>query len=495
MPGEYDIDALLAFAIPADCVLEIDGPGAVFTSSILDNGSSHGVWEITPNATSRLVIRGIELVNGTALGANRSLCGILTKATCKSVLLDRVISSGWNCSGARIQTPSEWSLYQYCQMSSNKRHGLLVEGGGKDPHVWSGIYNDNGETVAYGYGVEIGPTSAAPTAYPENACVEHIYAKGNLRRAVDMHGGGRYAKVLHNYIEDWGYAAIAVISSAAGEDKSTDVVLDDNTLNGAGITQDANSVYGLELGSYQALSEATQFQITRNTFKNMNLADYMTTMLLRSDAETTTDHIWSVLVQGNKGRDCYGAKGYLFCKLDVIGHQNTVKEILFQNNDLHGGNTTEHPIFMRGVEKLNLKGNVIGVGTTGGYVLIATDGPTDVACEQIIEGNNISCNSGAPFYKDTPQLGRQLIKNNIVNALPGYIMGSDTIASGATTKAVTFATALYTTPRIVRITFKEQGTADYGRWWVSALASTGFTLNVSVDPGVSNLDFDYEAEV
>lgn len=71
--------------------------------------------------------------------------------------------------------------------------------------------------------------------------------------------------------------------------------------------------------------------------------------------------------------------------------------------------------------------------------------------------------------------------------------GSSSITSGTTTKVV--AHGLSVTPTIVNICFSEQGTADYGRWWVNTIGAANFTLNVSVDPGVSNLDFMWEARL
>jgi len=80
--------------------------------------------------------------------------------------------------------------------------------------------------------------------------------------------------------------------------------------------------------------------------------------------------------------------------------------------------------------------------------------------------------------------------------IEGYITensGTDSIASGQTTKAVTHGLAA--TPTRINITFAEQGTNDYGRWWISSAGASTFTVNVSADPGASNLDFWWEARV
>ena len=85
--------------------------------------------------------------------------------------------------------------------------------------------------------------------------------------------------------------------------------------------------------------------------------------------------------------------------------------------------------------------------------------------------------------------------NRVRNVL-GYVTensGTSSITSGQTTKVV--AHGLATTPTRIDINFREQGTSDYGRWWVDTIGATNFTLNVSADPGASNLDFAWRAEV
>lgn len=73
--------------------------------------------------------------------------------------------------------------------------------------------------------------------------------------------------------------------------------------------------------------------------------------------------------------------------------------------------------------------------------------------------------------------------------------GTGSITSGGTTDVITHG--LGTTPTIsdITITWGEQGTNDYGRWWVDTFTSTQFTVNVSADPGASNLDFGWQAVV
>lgn len=84
----------------------------------------------------------------------------------------------------------------------------------------------------------------------------------------------------------------------------------------------------------------------------------------------------------------------------------------------------------------------------------------------------------------------------LVHSNIGYVTensDASVVASGDTTKVVTHGLA--TTPTVINIAFREQGSNDYGRWWLSAIGTTTFTLNVSADPGASNLDFGWEAKI
>jgi parallel beta-helix repeat protein len=73
--------------------------------------------------------------------------------------------------------------------------------------------------------------------------------------------------------------------------------------------------------------------------------------------------------------------------------------------------------------------------------------------------------------------------------------GTGAIASGATTATVTHGLAVTPTVDDISITFGEQGTNDYGRFWIDNITSTQFQVNVSADPGASNLDFGWRAVV
>lgn len=138
-------------------------------------------------------------------------------------------------------------------------------------------------------------------------------------------------------------------------------------------------------------------------------------------------------------------------------------------------------IYAQGLKYSNIEDNVITACTTHGINVIAGSDTIN------IQGNTLDGN--------TPELADAGSATNIL-ANVGWVTensGTSSIASGDTTKVV--AHGLDATPTYANVAFTEQGTNDYGRVWVSALGSTGFTLNVSADPGASNLDFAWEAKV
>lgn len=71
--------------------------------------------------------------------------------------------------------------------------------------------------------------------------------------------------------------------------------------------------------------------------------------------------------------------------------------------------------------------------------------------------------------------------------------GAATITSGNTSVTVSHNLAVTPTAADIVITFTEQATNDYGRWWVGSINGSSFNLNVTTDPGASNLDFSWSA--
>ena len=85
---------------------------------------------------------------------------------------------------------------------------------------------------------------------------------------------------------------------------------------------------------------------------------------------------------------------------------------------------------------------------------------------------------------------------NIIRSNIGYVTensGTATVLNTATSVVVTHGLA--STPTRVFITPKENPTNAVTYWWVDTLGATTFKINVNADPGASNLDFDWHAQV
>lgn len=134
------------------------------------------------------------------------------------------------------------------------------------------------------------------------------------------------------------------------------------------------------------------------------------------------------------------------------------------------------------------------------------------AASNTIVGNNVTGSAAYGVRENGTGVDLNLIQSNYLSGTTAgvIVVGANTIVkdnigylsensatasllSGQTTLAV--AHGLAATPTVINIAFREQGDNDYGRWWVSTIGATNFTLNVTGDPGSSNLDFAWEAKV
>lgn len=134
-------------------------------------------------------------------------------------------------------------------------------------------------------------------------------------------------------------------------------------------------------------------------------------------------------------------------------------------------------IDLQNYDHVNINGNMIHDNTTGVKFEDCT------RCEVV---NNHFSNNTSHVDTASGTNTNLIIRNNA-----GYVTeaaGLATITSGATTVVVTHG--LSYTPAVydISLTPAEQGSNDYGRFWVSTITSTQFTINVSADPGASNLD-------
>lgn len=81
----------------------------------------------------------------------------------------------------------------------------------------------------------------------------------------------------------------------------------------------------------------------------------------------------------------------------------------------------------------------------------------------------------------------------IVEQLDGFngsrAKGSATVTSTNTTVAVTYGKTIVG-PKVVAAPTADPG----GRWWLSAVGSTGFTINLQTAAPVGGVSFDWQAE-
>jgi len=209
-------------------------------------------------------------------------------------------------------------------------------------------------------------------------------------------------------------------------------------------------------GTYAKFVGGGNTRIIGNTFNN----DVALTML-DIDGEAAS-FIQDVIVSGNSFQT--SASPNTNPLIDLGGHGNTYR-VNISNNFLYlvVGHTAD---------SILKTGDDVRVGKFENNILVVDGTATNGIINGVIHSS----------FK---------IHHNI-----GYITensGTSSIDSGQTTKVV--AHGLAAAPTIINIAFREQGTNDFGRWWVDTIGATNFTLNISADPGASNLDFAWEAKV
>ncbi len=381
--------------------------------------------------------------------------------------------------------------------------------------------------------------------YGQYVTITGVEASGNLNWGIAVTQVSDHVSVTNNICcNNITYGGIEVIASTSPDNSPVNVIVGNN------ICYD-NKTYGILV---EAISDATLMQ---NVAINGNIcADNGSTGIYINGNGLTSNGGNNFIVNSNIAfsNDSYGIDIHnLIVGAIVSGnlcHENTnfnmrlssagTKRIIASNN-ICEGSTAGGGLHINGSDKLLISDNFfennyyegvrfqydnsdvvvsdnmifnneqIGSGTRGGIRLLNT------VNNITITGNRCGDNQGSKTQNygieaASATCTNVLIANNdvtgnktgginpasgctIINNL-GYLTENyDTtyIANGDTTKVVTHGLA--TTPTIVNIHFLEQGTNDYGRWWVSDANTTSFVLNVSADPGASNLDFGWEAKV
>jgi hypothetical protein len=175
---------------------------------------------------------------------------------------------------------------------------------------------------------------------------------------------------------------------------------------------------------------------------------------------------------------------------------SATNDILIQGGVVGGNNTSDsgttadqQGIYLDTVDNIRILGvrsqNDDPVNGNQKYGIYHNSAGSDV----LVQGCDLGDNDTGGFYSG--DWTKVQVRDNA-----GFITensGTGTIDSGNTTEAI--AHGLDGTPTVIDIAFREQGDNDYGRWWVDTIGAANFTLNVSADPGASNLDFAWEAKV
>lgn len=119
-----------------------------------------------------------------------------------------------------------------------------------------------------------------------------------------------------------------------------------------------------------------------------------------------------------------------------------------------------------------------------------------------INSSDTPDNYGGGTYYTFGFLTKVMPVPEIINLTTPYVetLGSKMHNSGTaavlnSNTSIVVSHGLITTPTRVQITPRENPTNAVAFWWVDTLTTTQFTINVNADPGASNLDFDWHAQI
>ena len=201
----------------------------------------------------------------------------------------------------------------------------------------------------------------------------------------------------------------------------------------------------------------------------------------------------------------YGNKWAVITNNQIIGPNYGIRDLgqynLIEDNVIR--DCSRYGLWLQGNSGIT-RGNLIynctigGIENTGDYYTIQDNLITSCGYGMRLNGTNYCIVTDNNLQNNTSG-GMEFNETNTNNTIwnnKGYTTencGTASISSGTTNEVVSHG--LDDIPTIINIAFTEQATNDYGTWWISNINSRNFTLNVSSDPGASNLDFWWEAKV
>lgn len=277
----------------------------------------------------------------------------------------------------------------------------------------------------------------------------------------------------------------------------TDGIYCDGTTYDTKVNTITHCVVSASAGDGIHLKQAWAWLVTDNPYIGNNTANGIT---LETGGELK---VGGNVIDQNAGRGIYTYGTVRFsiqnnpyigdngkCGIE-IAHASSADIVISGNHILENGsvNTSNHTngIDIVDGDRIFITGNRITDNSSGDQdygIKLASDASGVWIVNNDLTGNAVAgiSDGGAASL---------VVRNN-----SGWVTeakGTSNIASGATTRDITHGLAA--TPNVINVTFAEQGDNDYGRWWISAAGATTFTVNVSSDPGASNLDFWWEAKV
>lgn len=524
--GTYLITSTLT--IPGDGVTLV---GEGYDSLINSNTANVNIVTATSRAGFRVANLRLN-ANGSSAGDDQGNCLQIT--TCTDFILENL----WleNCSMAvHIQTNSQRGLIRNVHLKDFQgNRGITIEGSdyisviGGTARLTTGTgidavlaTHESGDRSTYisvtGMVMDLsGSNNGQGINFTQ---VDHGTISCNTIKSTSTGASGNVWSIVAS-----GCTAVAITGnsvsggassgfSIAVTDSSTEVAVTGNVCTPAGNGISFSATKGSVTGNYVKNPTGVGLLAALGAIADVDLTIsgntiHTTTAGAQPDG-IRIENMRGVVVSGNviKSPDRFGlyvvdsadvvVTGNRIAKADSDGIQisgsprtTVVGNEIFDCNEDNTANTSGIQLVGAGADDCVIVGNTIGnVGGTGNqaygvYIGAATQTNTTVV------GNNVRSNvTGGVNNAGT---------SSIIRANQGHVTensGTGTINSGATTATVTHGLAVTPTAANISVVFTEQGTNDYGRWWISGISSTQFTVNVSADPGASNLDFSWQASV
>lgn len=308
--------------------------------------------------------------------------------------------------------------------------------------------------------------------YTSGTVIDNCYFRNGRTCAVFFSGAGGVVSNCHfyNFADKGSSNGYDVIHSGSGTQSSHYVIIQGNFFEEI----HAESAIYLCMNVKREMIVDNVIYCTSNSTYGVNIS--------------YTNNQWVIIANNQIIGPTYG--------ISDLGQYNLIEDNVIRDCSDYGlwlqGN--------RGITRGNLIYNctIGGIENTGNYYTI--QGNLITGCNNGIRMNGTNyCIVTDNNLQNNTSSGMEFSGTNTNNTIwnnKGYTTencGTASISFGRTNEVVSHG--LDDIPTIINIAFAEQATNDYGTWWIGDINSRTFTLNVSSDPGASNLDFWWEAKV